>query len=155
MWTGTQLAVQTTIMAVLAWVVFNFGLFTIGVALVPFFIALLLFAVALAFMILGVIMRVGHGANAMAWGVAGVVQPLSAVYTPVSILPWWAQKLALALPPAHIFEAMRSVLAHQPVPWGELWIALVLDGVYVFGAALFCRHMFATLKRRGYITRYA
>ena len=112
MWTGTQLAVQTTIMGVLAWLVFHFGLFSIGIALVPFFIALLLFAVALAFLILGVILRVGHGANAMAWGVAGVVQPLSAVYTPITVLPWWAQKIASALPPAHIFESMRAVIAH-------------------------------------------
>jgi ABC-2 type transport system permease protein len=155
MWTGTQVIVQTTIMAMLAWLVFNFGLFSIGLLLIPFFAALLLFAVALAFMILGVIMRVGHGANAMAWGVAGIVQPLSAVYYPVGILPGWAQKVSWLMPTSHIFESMRAVVAHHAVPWSELWLAFVLDGMYLVAAAMFCRHMFMTLRKRGYVTRYA
>lgn len=155
MWTGTQLAVQLGIMSVLAWLVFGFALGSFGVALIPFFAALMLFAVALSFFILGVILRVGHGANAMAWGVAGIVQPLSAVYYPVEILPAWAQTLSWAMPTSHIFEAMRAVLAKNVVPWEKLWLALVLDGVYLLVAGWFCRTMFATLKRRGYITRYA
>lgn len=155
MWTGTLLAIQTAIMAMLAWLVFNFGLFSIGLPLIAFFAALLIFAVALAFMILGVILRVGHGANAMAWGVAGIVQPLSAVYYPVDILPGWAEALSYAMPPAHIFEAMRVVLAGGSVPWHQVWFAFGLDAVYLAGAAAFCRAMFATLRRRGYVTRYA
>jgi ABC-2 type transport system permease protein len=154
-WTGFQLCVQLTIMTMLAWFVFNFGLFSIGVALVPFMAALMLFAVALAFFVLGMILRVGHGANAMAWGVAGIVQPLSAVYYPVSILPAWARAVAHALPTSHIFEAMRAVLAHQPAPWGRLWIALALDACYLVAGAWFCRRMFQTLRVRGYVTRYA
>jgi ABC-2 type transport system permease protein len=154
-WTGAQLVVQMTIMTLLAWFVFHFGLTALGVALIPFFGALLLFALALAFFILGMILRIGYGANAMAWGVAGIVQPLSAVYYPVAILPGWARALAHALPPSHIFEAMRVVLAHKPVPWNELWMALTLDALYLTLAVLFCRKMFATLRHRGYVTRYA
>lgn len=155
LWTAAQMCVQLTIMGMLAWLVFHFGLLAIGPALVPFMGALMLFAVAMSFVILGVVLRVGHGATAMAWGLAGVVQPLSAVYYPVSILPKWAQIIAHAMPPSHVFEAMRAVLAHHPVPWGELYTALALDAVYLGLAAWFCSRMFQTLRSRGYVTRYA
>lgn len=155
MWTLACLGVQTVIMTLLAWIVFDFGLFSLGIALVPFMVALMLFAVAMAFFVLGVILRVGHGANAMAWGLAGIVQPLSAVYYPVGVLPGWAQAIAHALPASHIFEAMRAVLAGRPTPWEQLWIAFGLDAFYVGAAAWFCARMFATLRRRGYVTRYA
>ncbi|HVL31999.1 MAG TPA: ABC transporter permease [Actinomycetota bacterium] len=155
MWVLTCLAVQTAIMAILAWTVFHFGLLSLGLSLVPFFAALLLFAVAMAFLVLGVILRVGHGANAMAWGLAGVVQPLSAVYYPMEILPGWAQVISSAMPASHVFEAMRAVTAGEPTPWSRLWVAFGLDAVYLIAAMAFCAHMFQTLRRRGYVTRYA
>lgn len=154
-WTMTLLAVQLTIMSLLAWLVFNFGLLSIGLALVPMMGALMLFAIAMAFFVLGFILRIGHGANAMAWGLAGIVQPLSAVYFPLDVLPAWARVLSKAMPPAHLFEAMRAVLAGQPIPWGQFQIALGLDVVYLLGAIVFCRAMFNTLRSRGLITRYA
>ncbi len=155
LWTMTLLIVQTTIMSVLAFFVFNFGLFSIGIALVPMMLCLMLFAIALAFFVLGFIVRVGHGANALAWGLAGVVQPLSAVYFPLSVLPAWARTLSKAMPPAHLFEAMREVLAGQPVPWGRFQIALALDVVYLIAGIVFCRAMFQQLRNRGLATRYA
>lgn len=155
MWTGIQLSVQLGIMTALAWTVFHFGLLSLGVALVPFMAALMLFAVAMAFVILGFLLRIGWGATAMAWGLAGVVQPLSAVYYPVGILPGWAQALSWWVPPSHVFEGMRAVLNGGAVPWGELWIAFALDALYLAAALAFCRAMFGVLRRRGYVTRYA
>ena len=57
------------------------------------------------------------------------------------------------MPSSHVFEAMRAVIAHQAVPWSELWTALGLDVVYLVLAAMFCRKMFATMRTRGYVTR--
>lgn len=155
LWTMTLLVVQTTIMSLLALIVFQFGLLSIGIALVPMMAGLMLFAIALAFFVLGFIMRIGHGANALAWGLAGIVQPLSAVYFPLSILPAWAQALSKAMPPAHLFEAMREVLAGRPIPWGQFQIALALDVVFLVAGIAFCRAMFNGLKRKGLATRYA
>jgi ABC-2 type transport system permease protein len=155
MWTMTLLVVQTAIMAVLALVVFQFGVLSIGVALVPMMAALMLFASALSFVVLGFILLVGHGANSLAWGLAGIVQPLSAVYVPVAILPGWAQALSKVMPPAHLFEAMRAVLAGHAIPWHEFRIAMALDVVYLVGGVMFCRAMFGRLRRLGLATRYA
>lgn len=155
MWTGIRLTIQWGVMTILAWTVFEFGVFSIGIALVPFMASLMLFGVAMALVVLGVIIRVGHGANALAWGLAGVVQPLSAVYYPVDILPAWGRWLSQILPPAHVFEGMRAVLAGQPVPWGTLGMTFALDAVYIVLGLWFVRRMWETLRARGLVTRYA
>lgn len=155
MWTAGRLLVQWSIMVVLAWGVFGFGIFALGTALVPFMAALMLFGVAMSLFVLGIIIRVGHGANIMAWGLSGIIQPLSAVYYPMAILPGWGRAIAHALPPAHVFEGMRAVLAGGPTPWGTLAVAVALDVVYIAGALWFVRRMLDALRRRGLITRYA
>ena len=104
--------------------------------------------------VLGIILRFGPGADILAWGLAVIMMPLSAVFYPVSVLPGWAQAIAHALPTSYVFEGMRSVLAGHAAPWGKLGFALLLDGVYLFGGMAFARSMFGVLRRRGYVTRY-
>ena len=58
------------------------------------------------------------------------------------------------MPPAHIFESMRSVLAGRPALPHELVVALVLDVIYLAGSVAFANAMFDLFRRRGYVTRY-
>ncbi|MGH2726978.1 MAG: hypothetical protein ACRDKS_08375 [Actinomycetota bacterium] len=66
--------------------------------------------------------------------------------------------VAQVLPVARVFEAMRTVPAGGPAPWGELGVAFALDGIYIAAAAVFCAPdvplTALTLRRRGYVTRY-
>ena len=50
--------------------------------------------------------------------------------------------------------SISKVLAGHAAPWGKLGVALVFDGVYLFGGMAFARSMFGVLRRRGYVTRY-
>jgi len=134
--------------------VFSFAPAAYGPALALFAGALLLFAVALAMVVLGLVLRFGNGATILAWGATAFFMPLSAVFYPVSILPGWAQAISAFLPTAQVFESMRTVLAGGRVPWDRLARAFTLDGAFLFGAFWFARAMFATLRRRGYITRF-
>ena len=85
---------------------------------------------------------------------AVMVMPVSAVYYPVAVLPGWAQAVALSLPTGHVFETMRTVLAGNAIPWGHVEAAFALDALYLVLSFWFARTMFATLRRRGYVTRY-
>jgi hypothetical protein len=62
--------------------------------------------------------------------------------------------VAAALPTSHVFEAMRTILGGGGTPWHQLWAAFVLDVPYLAGGFVFARWMFATLRRRGYVTRF-
>jgi len=154
LWTLAQLAVGWTAMVALAWGFFRFGIFKLGWALVPFTGALMLFGAAMSLTVLGLVLRFGPGANMLGWGLGGLIMPLAAVYYPLRVLPGWVQSVAQMLPLARVFEAMRTVLAGRPAPYGSLGIALALDVLYVVAAAVFAHRMFLTLRRRGYVTRY-
>jgi ABC-2 type transport system permease protein len=155
LWGLTTVGIGWALIAVMAWVLFSFGVATLGLPLVGFGIALILFGIALALVVLGILLRFGFGAEIMAWALAFMVLPFSAVYYPVTALPGWAQGVAAAFPTSHVFEAMRTILAGNPAPWSQLGAALALDVVYLAGGFAFARWMFATLRRRGYVTRYA
>ena len=153
-WSMTKVLVGWSLMVLFAWGVFHFAAFHMGFALVLFALALMCFGTAIGMIVLGIILRFGPGADILAWGLAVILMPISAVFYPVSALPRWAQVLASALPTSHIFEAMRTVIAGKAVPWNGLYAAFALDALYLTIGLLFARSMFNLLKQRGYITRY-
>lgn len=75
-----------------------------------FFINLMMFGWAIGLLVTALLLRVGVGAESIAWAMIFLIAPVSAIYYPVSILPDWLRVVAWALPPAHVFEGMRSVL---------------------------------------------
>ena len=150
----TKVLVGWSLMVLFAWGVFHFALFHIGFPLVLFALALMTFGTAVGMIVLGIILRFGPGADILAWGLAVILMPISAVFYPVAALPRWAQIMASGLPTSHIFEAMRTVIAGRAVPWNALYAAFALDALYLALGLLFANQMFKVLKRRGYITRY-
>jgi ABC-2 type transport system permease protein len=151
----TVTAVQLSVMAGVAWFGFGFSLTTLGPAIVPFFGILALFGLALSMIVLGLIFRYGHGANMLAWTLSGLLQPLSAVYYPVAILPAWAQTAAQVLPTTHAFEGMRAVLAGEPLSLSRLGAAFGLCLVYLALGAWYASRSLHVLRAKGYATRYA
>jgi ABC-2 type transport system permease protein len=154
LWMLAKVAVGWSVMAIGAYLLFSFGVLEIGWALIPFILAAMLFGVVMSLMVVGLILRFGNTAEIFAWGIAEIVSPLCAVYYPLSVLPGWAQTIAWWLPPSHVFEGMRAVLAGKPLPLTSLAIALALDVIYLVGAFFFANAMLRQLRRRGLVTRY-
>ena len=154
LWGLTTLAIGWALIALLAWVLFAFGIATLGVSLILLAVILLVFGVALALVVMGLVLRFGQHADIMAWALAFMVLPFSAVYYPLSALPGWVQGISAMFPTSHVFEAMRAVLANHPTPWGRLTAAAGLDILYLAAGFAFAQRMFVTLRRRGYITRF-
>jgi ABC-2 type transport system permease protein len=154
LWALVKIGAGSTVMGLLTWVIFRFAVIDIGPVLGIFVFTLMLFGLAMSLVVMGIVLRFGHGADILAWGLAGMFTPLSAVWYPVSVMPGWAQSIALALPPAHVFESMRTVLAGGSVPWDRLALALTLDAGYLLLAFAFVRAMFGVFRSRGFVTRY-
>ncbi len=153
-WSLTKVLLGWTIMLTIAWALFDFGAMSMGPSLALFMVALMLFGVAVGMIVIGIILRFGPGADILAWGLAVLLMPISAVFYPVSALPGWAQAISSALPTSHVFESMRTIIAGGSPPWGKLFIALALDGLYLVLGMWFAKSMFNLLRRRGYVTRY-
>jgi ABC-2 type transport system permease protein len=130
-WSVMRLAVSMVPVAVAAYFIFGFNLLDLGFALAAFFALLVLTSWSLGLLSAGVILRYGLGAEELAWSLAFILLPLSCVYYPVSVLPGWLKPIALALPPTHVFEGMRSILLHGVFDLNELWWALGLNAIYL------------------------
>ena len=95
---------------ILAFWFFGFNLWGLGLALVAFFVNLVLTSWAIGLFVSGLVLRNGLGAEAIAWSILFFVMPFACVYYPVSTLPSWLQWAAWALPPTYVFEGLRALL---------------------------------------------
>jgi len=137
-WSIIRLCVGMIPVAFAAYLFFGFNLLGLGLPLVAFFAVLVLTSWSLGLISAGVILRYGLGAEELAWSLAFLLLPLCCVYYPVSVLPDWLQPVALALPPTHVFEGMRSILLHNTFDASDLWWAMGLNAIYlVVGYATF------------------
>jgi ABC-2 type transport system permease protein len=141
-WSVIRLSVSMIPVATAAYFIFGFNLLDLGLPLVAFFAVLVLTSWSLGLISAGVILRYGLGAEELAWSLAFLLLPLCCVYYPASVLPSWLQVVALALPPTHVFEGMRSILLHNTFDPTELWWALSLNAVYLLvGYIVFSRFL--------------
>lgn len=126
----------------LALALYAFNIFPYAPALLPFVVNLILSAWGMGIITTALILRYGQGAEVLAWAVAFLFQPFSAVFYPVQILPPALQHVAWLLPTTYAFEGMRAVLAGRTLPWGYAGWALVLNGVlFAIAAGVFARVM--------------
>jgi ABC-2 type transport system permease protein len=123
---------------IFAWILFRYSIFSLGLPLIAFFANLLVFGWAIGLAMSGMIMRIGLGAEELAWAAIFILAPISGVYYPINVLPVWMQLFARATPSAYVFEGMRDVLLHGVFRWDEFWWAVALNAVYlVLGALVF------------------
>lgn len=134
---------------ILAFLLYGFGVWTIGPMLVGFVAALMAMGWAVALAVTALILRHGAGAEALAWGVTFGLAPFSAVFYPVEILPGWLQPVALAIPAAHVFEGMRAALVHGVAAWDHLLWAVLLDLAWLAAAAGIFLAQFHQARVRG------
>jgi ABC-2 type transport system permease protein len=139
----------------LASLFYSFSIFKMGTTCALLFVNLLLMGWSLGLTISGCILRWGPPAEALAWAVPFLIQPVSAVFYPVSVLPVWMQKIALCVPATHVFEGMRQVIETGHVDAWHIWCALGLNVVYGVLAALLYNYFFQQARHRGFLAKYA
>lgn len=125
----------------------------LGLHAVPLIANLLLFGFALGVFTSGLIVRFGHSAEALVWGIPYLVQPLSAIYYPVAALPDWLRPVALALPSTHVMEGMRRLSQTGAPAHGAMLTAFGLNLIYFALGAAFFAAMFSKAKDTGRLAR--
>jgi ABC-2 type transport system permease protein len=131
-----RLAIGMVPVTLLAIAFFGFNLYGLGLALVAFFVNLILTSWAVGIVVSGLLLRHGMGAESLAWTLMFVLMPLTCVYYPVSVLPDWLQGLAWALPPTYVFEGMRALVMGQVFRADLMVESFALNAVYFAAAVL-------------------
>jgi ABC-2 type transport system permease protein len=136
--------------ALLAWPIHHFSLVgTLGWAMIPFFAVLLMFGWALGIIIAGLILRLGIGAESLAWAAIFFIQPLSGVFYPLSTLPQPLQHVGWLLPAAPVFEGMRTVLIENRFDVGLFLTAVGLLACWLVVAGVLFLLLFRSARDRG------
>jgi ABC-2 type transport system permease protein len=158
---GMVIAAVTTgllsllVMLVFARVAFGLSFLTYGVALAPFLMVLFLTGISLGIAASAIVLRLGPASEWLIWPIPMLISPFAGVFYPVTVLPAWMKAVAMILPPAYVFEGMRSVVAGNPAPWDRLALSGGLALVYLVLACLFFFTMYRTVIRTGIIARYS
>ena len=149
-----KLVAGVGLMVLGAFVFFGFDTWSLGIGIVPIGAVLLVVGWAISLLVIGLVLRFGTGAEALAWGVMFVLLPLSGVFYPIEALPTILQPIALALPTTHAFAALRSLVDGHGTDWAQLGIAAVGSIVLLALSLWFLVAMLRMFRARGYITRY-
>jgi len=140
--------------SILSFWMFHFNILSVGPFLLMIVtINLIFYAFSFGIIILGLIFRYGTRIQAFAWGLLPLLQPLTAAFYPVSVLPYPLQLVSYLFPPTFCFEAARAGLAGSANTWGLLTLALAENVLYFFIAILFFQLMFRASKDTGQFAR--
>jgi ABC-2 type transport system permease protein len=120
-----------------------------GPSLVIFFGLLMVMSWGLGLVIISMVLRFGLGAESLAWAAVFAFLPISAVYYPVEVLPWWLQPVALATPAAHVFEGMRELLINGQFSWEHFFWAAGLASLYLLIGIITFRAAFQAARADG------
>ena len=137
--------------ALLAWWLYDYSIFTLGLPLIPFFLNLVLLGWAIGLAINGLILRFGLGAESMAWMALFVLAPICGIYYPLAVLPEWLRAIAYAIPASYVFEGMRGVLIDKTFRADYLVMAAALNVVYFAAGVAAFLYCFRAARRRGLI----
>jgi ABC-2 type transport system permease protein len=144
-----RLAVGMVPVSLLAIAFFGFNVWGLGFALAAFFANLILTSWAVGIFVSGLVLRHGLGAETFAWSIMFLFLPLTCVYYPVAILPWWLQYAAWALPPTSVFEGMRALLIEQVFRADLMLQALALNAIFFAAAAIAYLKLLDSARRQG------
>ncbi len=150
----TKTVVITGILAMLALLLYHFSLIdAAGLALIPMGVNLAIFGWSLGLFATGLLIRWGLSVEALVWGLPFLLQPVSAVFYPLDVLPRGLQYVSLCLPGTYIFESARAIVRTGQVPWHNFAAAFGLNVVYFILGALFFMGMYRRARENGRLGR--
>jgi ABC-2 type transport system permease protein len=149
-----RVGVTLSFLSLLSWLLYHFSLFSLGFALIPFIANLLALGLTVGIITIAIMLRYGHGAEPFAWALPFLLQPFSAVFYPVTVLPRAMQRVAWALPSTYVFEGMRDVIRSGTVPWQNLAWAAGLNLIYLAAAVWLLMQMFEVARERGLLGKW-
>jgi ABC-2 type transport system permease protein len=150
-----QSTIVVIILGIAAALFYGFNLLQLGSELALLYANLLLAGCWIGLLSTGFILRWGPPAEALGWVIPFLIQPVSAVFYPVSVLPKWMQVLSQAFPLTYVFEGMRQILKSGRLDVRTIWCALFLNLVYMVITAMLFRTFLRDARRLGFLAKYA
>lgn len=141
--------IASLIMSILSMFIFSFNFLSQGIYVFYLTFALILFAWSIGLLTMAFILYFGQEAEILAWALALLFLPFSAVFYPVSALPSPFQEIATFVPTSYIFESFRHLLLQGKLNSSYLLKGYLYTFLYLIGSSLLLILTFKIAKREG------
>ncbi|MGC9141006.1 MAG: ABC transporter permease [Caldimicrobium sp.] len=141
------------IMTVLSCLLFDFNFLSQGVLVFYLTFGLILFAWSIGLITMAFILYLGQEAEILAWALALLFLPFSAVFYPVSALPVTFQKISTLVPPSYFFETFRSLLLFKKISFKLLYKGYLFTFLYLLISSLCFFYAFSLAKKEGKLVK--
>lgn len=141
------------IMGLLSSFLFHFNFLSQGFFVIYLTFGLILFAWAIGLTTMAFILYFGQEAEILAWALALLFLPFSAVFYPLSALPPLFQKIALFVPPSYFFEAFRILLLKKMLLKDLLLKGYFLTFLYLLLGGILFALSFRLAKKHGKLVK--
>lgn len=148
-----KLFISFFMVSILAFLLFAFNIFSLGIYLVPLIFSLLITGWWMGIFINGLIIRFGFEVEALSWTIIFILMPFSGVYYPVDVLPQWMQSISYVLPSSYVFSGMRKLIMDGIFDWHFFFLSLGLNIIFMVLSLLFYKKMFDVAKEKGYLVK--
>ncbi|MFN3505400.1 MAG: ABC transporter permease [Caldimicrobium sp.] len=137
------------IMSFLSVFLFKFNFLSQGLAVFYLTFALILFAWSIGLITMSFILYFGQEAEILAWALALLFLPFSAVFYPVSALPPIFQKISAFVPASYIFETFRHLILNREIMINALTKGYILVFLYLALSFIIFGLAFREAKKQG------
>jgi ABC-2 type transport system permease protein len=144
-----RLALGVIPMTLLAFYVFDFNFYGLGLPAIAFFCNLIFTSWAVGIFVSGLVLRNGLGAESIVWTLMFALLPLACVYYPVNVLPPWLQHAAWCVPPTYVFEGLRALLTEHVFRADLMLWALVINAVLLVASFASFIALLNSARRQG------
>ena len=143
---------------VLMWLVgiifYSFNILKLSPTIIAIAVFLLtLFGWAIGLFVAAFIFRYGQRIQVLAWSVTFLISPFACIFYPISALPDWAAKIAVIIPPSHVFESLRAAIYGTAVSYPSLWYAFAASLIFFIAMAYFLAISFKKSKQTGLLAK--
>ena len=148
-----KVVISLLVMSCLAYLFYGFDLFKMGFYLYMFLLNLVIMGWAVGVFTLGLILRFGQELEILAWAVAFLFMPFSAVFYPVNVLPHFMQVIAKFVPASYVFEGMRVVIEKGLFSWNLFIKSLFINLIYWLFVVFVFKKLFKQVLKKGILAK--
>lgn len=144
-------ALSLSFASLVAFILYRINFFQFGFYIIPFGLMLIITGWWVGFFLAGLVLRYGTKIQSFAWGGIMLISPFSAISYPLSILPDWAQKVAMFVPTSYIFEGIREVIDKGSLDWNKILASFILNIFYLVISVFWFKKSFEKILDKGLV----
>ena len=148
-----KLVIVIGVLGFFAIILYSLNIFQFNFNILLIFINLLIFGWSLGIIATAFVVRFNYRVSFITWTLALLIQPISCVFYPRSILPSFLKLLSWFSPASYLFESMREIILKKQISSFNFYISTFLNIFYLIFSLFFFNIMLKWAKKKGSLSK--